>query len=129
MSFIAKLMLDEEEMNVLHCGYRFTQDTNTTGRPSAIPRGGSVNLVVESNGNTDLFDWMISPTLTKSGKVTFYRRDNMIKLKTLEFTDAHCVEYYETFDHQGQNPMQVQITISAHRLQLNDSEYLNNWPE
>jgi hypothetical protein len=129
MSFIAKLMLDEEEMNVLHCSYRFTQGTNTIGRPSSIPRGGSVNLILESTGSTDLFDWMISPTQTKSGRITFYRRDNMIKLKTLEFIDAHCVDYDETFDHQNSNPMQVQLTISAHKIRLNDSEYVNNWPE
>ena len=129
MPFIAKLLLDDEEVNVLHCSYRFTQATNTTGRPCALPRGGSVYLVVESTGSTDLFDWMISNTQTKSGRVVFYRSDNMIKSKSLAFTDAHCVDYCETFDHQGSNPMQIQLTISAHKISLNDSEYVNNWPE
>lgn len=131
MSFIAKLKLEgeENEMTVLHCGFRFTQGTDTTGRPSAIPQGGSINLVVESNSSSDLFDWMISPTQTKTGIVTFFRRDNMSRLKTLEFTEALCVDYYETFDHQGESPMQVQLTISAHEIKLNDSTYKNNWPE
>ncbi|MES1250330.1 MAG: type VI secretion system tube protein TssD, partial [Chitinophaga rupis] len=75
MSFIAKLKLDGEEMNVLHCGFRFTQVTDATGKPTAIPKGGTIELLVESTGSTDLFDWMISPTQTKSGVVTFYRRD------------------------------------------------------
>jgi hypothetical protein len=129
MSFIAKLQIEEEEMNVLHCGFRFTQGTDSTGKPVAIPRGGTVNLTLESNGGTELFDWMVSPTQTKSGTITFFRRDNMSKLKTLEFSNAHCVDYYETFDHVGDNPMQVQISISAHELKLNDSEFKNNWPE
>src|SRR5882757_7561009 len=129
MSFIAKMKLDGEEMNVLHCGFRFTQMTDATGKPTAIPHGGSISLLVESNGGTDLFDWMISPTQTKSGTITFYRRDTMSKLKTLEFTDAHCVDYYETFDHIGQNPMQIQLTISALEIKLNDSEFKNNWPK
>jgi hypothetical protein len=129
MSFIAKLKIDGEEMNVLHCGFRFTQVTDTTGKPTAIPQGGTINLVVESGGSTDLFDWMISPTQTKSGIITFFRRDTMSKLKTLEFTDAHCVDYYETFDHVGDSPMQVQLSISAHEVKLNDSEFKNNWPE
>jgi len=129
MSFIAKMKLDGEEMNVLHCGFRFTQMTDATGKPTAIPHGGSINLLLESNGGTDLFDWMISPTQTKSGTITFYRRDTMSKLKTLEFTDAHCVDYYETFDHIGQNPMQIQLTISALEIKLNDSEFKNNWPK
>lgn len=129
MSFIAKLKIDGEEMNVLHCGFRFTQVTDATGKPTAIPQGGNISLVVESSGGTDLFDWMISPTQTKSGTVTFFRRDTSSKLKTLEFSDAHCVDYYETFDHVGDHPMQIQLTISAHEIKLNDSEFKNNWPE
>ncbi len=71
MSFIAKLSLDGEEMNILHCAFRFSQATDGTGKPTAIPQGGSVTLVVESNGTTGLFDWMISPTQTKSGTIAF----------------------------------------------------------
>ena len=128
MSFIAKLKIDGEEMNVLHCGFRFTQVTDATGKPTAIPQGGNINIVVESSGGTELFDWMISPTQTKSGTITFFRRDTNSKLKTLDFTNAHCVDYYETFDHIGDNPMQIQLTLSSHEIKLNDSEFKNNWP-
>jgi type VI protein secretion system component Hcp len=129
MSFIAKLKLDGEEMSVLHCAFRFTQATDGTGKPTAIPQGGAVTLIIESNGSTGLFDWMVSPTQTKNGDITFYRRDNMSKLKTLHFTDAHCVDYYETFDHFSESPMQVQITLSAKEVKLNESKFKNNWPQ
>src|ERR1700744_2504287 len=128
MSFIAKLTMDGEEMNVLHCGFRLSQMTDANGKPTAVPQGGSINLLVESAGSTDLFDWMISPTQTKSGTITFYRRDTLSKLKKLKFNDAHCVDYYETFDHTGDNPLQIQLTISAHEIKLNDSDFKNNWP-
>lgn len=129
MSFIAKMNIDGNEINVLHCGFRFSQITDTTGKPIAIPQGGTIQLTVESTSATDLFDWMINPTQTKSGTITFFRRDNMSKLKTLEFGDAHCVDYYETFDHVGENPMQIQLEISAHEIKLNESEFKNDWPE
>jgi hypothetical protein len=129
MSFIAKLRLDGEEINVLHCGFRFVQMTDNTGKPTARPQGGNISLLVESTGSTDLFDWMINPTQLKNGDITFYRRDTMSKLKVLSFTDAACVEYYETFDHTGDTPMQIQLTVSAHELKLNDSEFTNNWPK
>jgi len=129
MSFLAELSIESgEPISVLHCGFRFSQAIDATGKTIARPLGGQVNLVVESNGDTELFDWMINPTQTKNGTVTFYRRDASSKLKKLEFTNAHCVEYYETFDHQGQAPMQIQLTISAQKIKLNDSEYENNWP-
>src|SRR6478736_5412953 len=119
MSFIAKLKLDGEEMNVLQCGYRFTQVTDAIGKPSSIPQGGAISLVIESTGSSDLFDWMISPTQTKSGTVTFFRRDTMSKLKSLEFTDGYCVDYYENYNHLGENPMQIHLLISAHQIKLN----------
>lgn len=128
MSFLAKMSVDGLELNVLHCGYRFTQVIDATGKPAALPTGGTISLIVESAGDTELFDWMVSPTLVKSGKVTFFRRDTNSKLKTLEFTDGYCVEYYETFDHEGEMPMQIELTISARELKLNDSNYTNNWP-
>jgi hypothetical protein len=128
MSFIAKLDIDGQEANVLYCSFRFSQVTDSTGRPSSVPQGGSVTLTVESSGKVDLFDWMISPTQKKSGSVTFFRRDTMSKLKKLDFTDAHCVDYNEVYQHDGEFPMQITLMISAKELKLNDSSFKNNWP-
>ena len=130
MSFIAKLQLQHEgEMNVLQCGFRFSQSIDATGKPTAMPQGGIIKLVLESNGNTDLFDWMINPLHIKNGKITFFRYDSMSRLKTLLFENAHCIEYCETFCHAGEHPMQIQLTISAHMIQLNESAFKNNWPQ
>ena len=129
MSFTAKLKLEDEEMNVLHhCSPAPRKTQTLPANPLPYREGGAVDLVVEGTGSTDLFDWMISPTQTKNGTVTFYRRDTMSKLKTLEFTDAHCVQYRETFDHTGDNPLTIVLTISARELKLNDSDFKNNWP-
>ncbi len=130
MAFLAKLTIDDgDEMNVLNCSYRFTQGTDATGKPTSIPQGGYISLVVESTRSTDLFDWMINPTGLKNGQVTFYRRDMQSKLKTLEFTDAYCIDYQEDFDHKGEHPMQVTFTVSAKKIKLNDSAFENNRPE
>lgn len=130
MAFLAKLSIDGgPEMNVLNCDYRFTQTTDATGKPSSVTKGGYVSLVIESTKDTEVFDWMISPTSTKNGVITFYRRDVLSKLKTLNFSEAHCVDYHESFDANGLHPMQLTFTISARKLKLNDSEFKNNWPE
>jgi type VI protein secretion system component Hcp len=129
MSFIAKISVDGEALTVLHCSYRFTQQTDGTGKPVSVPHGGFINLVVESTSETSFFDWMINPTQTKNGSITFYRRDSMSKLKTIDFTEAYCVDYSEIYNHEGDHPMQVQISISAKEITLNGSPYKNNWPE
>ncbi len=130
MSFLAKISLDgAEEINVLYCSYRFNQAIDATGKPSSIPQGGLITLTVESKNDTDIMDWMINPTSTKSGKITFYRRDMMSKLKTLEFTGAYCVNFQEEFNHAGEMPMQITFTASAKTIKVNDSEFKNNQPE
>ena len=129
MSFYVKLNVDGHEYNTLYCSYRFVQLTDAIGKPSSIPKGGSIILSIESTGNTDLFDWMTSPTMTKNGFVTFYRRDTLSKLKVLSFTDAYCVDYQETYSHVGEHPLQIDIELSAKELSLNDSVFKNNWPE
>lgn len=129
MSFLAKLNVDGEESNILQCSFHFTQDIDGIGKPSSIPKGGTVHLTIESTGKIDLFEWMISPTQTKSGSITFYRRDTMSKLKVLSFTDAHCIDYFERYNHSDEFPMQIDIELSAKQISLNGSDFKNNWPE
>jgi hypothetical protein len=130
MSFLAKLSIDGgEEMNVLNCDFRFNQMTNATGKVTSVPSGGYVDFTIESTKETVVFDWMISPTSKKNGKVTFYRRDVMSKLQSLDFEEAYCVAYHQSYTHQGEHPMQVSFTVSAKKLKLNDSEFINNRPD
>ncbi|NML36609.1 hypothetical protein HHL17_05305 [Chitinophaga sp. G-6-1-13] len=128
MSFKAVLNIDGEELNVLECDFTFSQHTDHNGKPAARPKGGNINLKVESAGETHLFDWMISNTQTKNGSITFFRRDSMSRLKELRFTDAYCVGYTEQFNAANDQPLQIQLSLSARELKLNNSVYQNPWP-
>ena len=128
MSFKAVLNIDGEEMNVLECRFSFSQNTDHNGKPAARPKGGTINLLIESAGETSLFDWMISNTQTKNGSITFFRRDSMSRLKELKFTDAYCVEYSELFNSNNEQPLQIQLTLSSREVKLNNSTYQNPWP-
>lgn len=128
MSFKATLLLEGATMNVLECQFTFSQQTDETGKPSHRPRGGIIRIVIESDGSSRLFDWMISNSGTKSGTITFWRRDVMSRMKELRFSDAYCVRYGEHFDAGGQRPMQVRLKLSARELALNQSVYHNPWP-
>ncbi|SMD44119.1 hypothetical protein SAMN00777080_2734 [Aquiflexum balticum DSM 16537] len=129
MSFLAVLKLDEEEYRILYCSFAFHKEIDPTGKPISIPLGGVLEIKLESNRKTNFYDWMISPTLVKSGTITFFRRDEMSRLKSLEFNDSHCIAYKETFDHLGENPMMIELKLSARELKINDSTFYNNWPD
>ena len=109
MSFIAKLQLqNEDEHGVLRCSFRFNQTIDVTGKAASRPMGGTINILLSSINHPSLLEWMINPQQKKNGKITFIRYDTMSKLKTLEFENALCVEYCETFDPEGVEKIQWQ---------------------
>ena len=74
MSFITELQLepisqDSKPLRVLYCDWRFTQLTDAIGKPTSIPKGGVINIAVETDEENYLYDWMITPTMQKSGIV------------------------------------------------------------
>jgi len=129
MSFLSKLTIDGETMNVLKCSFSFEQGADITGRPSQRPRGGQISVLIESTNKTDFLDWMISPNMIKDGEIIFYKRDNLSSLKTVVFKEAYCLNYHEDFDAVSDQPLKTRITISAKELKVKDTTFKNNWPD
>ena len=128
MSFLSKLTIDDESMNVLKCSFSFEQAADNTGRPSQRPKGGQISILIESTNKTDFLEWMISPNMVKSGEIIFYKRDNLSSLKTIIFKDAYCLKYVEDFDAVSDEPLQTSLVISAKELTVKDTTFRNNWP-
>ncbi len=127
MSFKAKLSVSGKEVNVLSCSYDLFQEVDATGRPASITRGGRINIVVESTGETTFFEWMCNNFERKDGTVTFLKRDTDAKLKELEFKEGYLVKYVEAFDAFNANPMTETFTISAKSIKMGNGEHVNEW--
>ncbi len=127
MSFLAKLSIDGQEYNVLHCTYNFEQPMDGTGKPAGKPLGGQIMVTIESQGRFDLFHWMASPDQTKDGSIIFFKRDAMSQLQKVDFTKAYCVKLVENFDSISSVPMQKRIVISAKTIKIGDMTFENSW--
>lgn len=127
MAFKAKLELDGKTYNVLNCSFSFHQNVDPTGRPSSDVRGGMIHVSVESTEDTSLFEFVTDPHGFKDGKITFYKRDQDSKMKELEFKQAACVEYSETFDAVGSTPMSTHFTVSAREVHIGQGQHVNPW--
>lgn len=129
MSFIARLQLqNEDEINVLRCGFHFKKNIDVTGKAASRAMGGVIDITLASTNHLGLLEWMITTSQMKSGKITFIRYDTMSRLKTLEFENTLCVEYHETFDPTAEHPIILQLKLSAHTIRLEDTVFKNNWP-
>lgn len=127
MSFKSILKVSGKNYNVLSLNYGLFQETDATGRPSTITRGGKIDVTVESTGETDLFEWMTNSFERKDGSVVFYKRDSEATLKELKFTEAYLVKHKEKFDASGDNPLTETFTISAKTISMGEGDYTNEW--
>jgi hypothetical protein len=93
MSFSTQFVVGGKEYKVLKVSYDLAQETDASGRPSAVTRGGRIMLEVESTGGTELFEWMTNNFERKDGSVKFIKRDSNATLKELKFTEAYMVKY------------------------------------
>lgn len=127
MSFKSILKVAGKNYNVLSVNYGLFQETDATGRPSTITRGGKIDITVESTGETDLFEWMTNSFERKDGSVVFYKRDTEATLKELKFSEAYLVKHKEKFDSTGENPLIETFTISAREIEMGTGKYINEW--
>ena len=127
MSFKAKLKVAGKDVNVLNCSYALKQETDATGRPSSITRGGKINLTVESTGDTAFFEWMCNNFERKDGSIVFVKRDTDATLKELKFSEAYLVDYRENFDGTDNSPVTESFTLSAKSIELGSGKHENEW--
>ncbi|WP_456312377.1 type VI secretion system tube protein TssD [Pseudomonas shirazensis] len=127
MSFLSKLHIDGQEFNILDFDTEFTQGKDATGKPIGEPKGGTIKIIIEATQNTDFLSWMLNNSLTKDGKIVFYRRDAMSKMKELKFTKAFCINYREQFTSTNEVPMKITLELIAREITFGDAKFANNW--
>ncbi|MCH5688660.1 phage tail protein [Niabella sp. W65] len=127
MSFKAQLEVAGAKNNVLDLSYSLKQETDATGRPSSVTRGGQITITVESTGDTKFFEWMCNNFERKDGKVTFTKRDSDATMKELSFKEGYLVAYKENFNATGENPITETFTISAKEIGMGNASHVNEW--
>lgn len=129
MSFLSKLHIDGEEYNILEFNINFKQEIDTAGKPIGSSKGGIINMTIEATQNSLFLSWMLNSDLTKDGKIIFYRRDALSKMKELRFMKAFCINYHEQFTSTTEIPMKITMDLAAKELTFGDASFLNNWIE
>ncbi|KAF2082936.1 type VI secretion system tube protein TssD [Flavobacterium sharifuzzamanii] len=127
MSFLAKLQIDGEEFNVLDFDIKFKKETDALNKPVGNAKGGIIKLSIESTQNTNFLSWMLSGSLTKNGKIIFFRRDAMSKMRELIFTKAYCISYNEEFKSTTEIPMSISMELTAKELIFGDANFSKKW--
>ncbi len=127
MSFKSKLVVGGKTLNILDAKYKLFQEIDATGRPSSVTRGGTIEISVESTGDSFFYEWMADNFDRKDGTIEYSKRDTDAKLKEVRFTEAYMTKYEEKFDSTGTNPLVETFTISARELTIGNGTVTNEW--
>ena len=115
----------QTSIKVLECDFGFTQSADNTGKPTGRPLINNINLVVETSADTQITDWMVSFGASKKGKIEINLNNNV--KKTIEFANAYCVQYHESFNsHGGDTPMFISFTISPEEITIDENIFISN---
>ena len=124
VKFVVDGFKDREVMAV---NYTFNQAIDIEGQIAGIPRGGRITVRVKAmnDGNPELLKWMIAPHLAKSGSVEFLRTTDGSTMKSIEFTDAYCIDFTENWtDKEGH---WEEVKLSCRKITLGPVNYELPW--
>ena len=127
MSFLAKLQINDEEFNVLDFNIKFDKEIDALNKPTGNTKGGTVKIEIEANQSTSFLSWMLSGDVTKNGKIIFFRRDAMSKMRELVFEKAYCISYNEQFNSTNEIPMFISVELTAKELIFGDAKFSKKW--
>ncbi|KAA1245325.1 type VI secretion system tube protein TssD [Aquimarina sp. RZ0] len=128
MSFHATVEVNGATFNLLNFHYKLSQETDATGRPSTVLRGGKARFSIESCADDEKISDLAFDSYTMSNfVVNFEKRDTKATAKKINFNDAYVVAYEENFDSTGKNPATITFTISARVVDTKNSEHENPW--
>lgn len=117
--------LADEGIPLLSCDYSFAQEVDQRGLAKSQVTGGIINFSFFSIEDEEIMLWMVSPNVDKSGKITFSGSEDEKIFKTLEFKDARCIFYRETFNRDVE--MMEEISISAREIKISGATHTNSW--
>ena len=129
MAFKAICKVGSKEFDVISCDYAFRRDVDSKGRPSSGVYGGTVNLKVESTDDTSIIESMVNQYKPIDGTVTFKKSDEDAKLKELTWTKGYIINFEESLDITGAQPMMISFTISAQEIKIGNADHKNDWPK
>jgi hypothetical protein len=127
MSFKATFTFNSTDFDVIVCTYSMHQSTDLKGRPSSGVNAGTISLQIHASDDKSLISWMIDPYKKGDGKISFQKIDQDSILKTIEFKEAYCTQFTETFVSEGSTPMTISLSISANEMIVDGVSHHNRW--
>ena len=110
MSLVAKLFIEEQEINLFDLNFRFSRSVDATGKPMGKPRGTVFKLVFEATrGRHDFFmDWAVDTHMMKNAKIVISPVTATSKSRVMELYDVCCIHHQIHFKNGQDTELNVE---------------------
>ncbi|WP_338790939.1 type VI secretion system tube protein TssD [Bernardetia sp. MNP-M8] len=112
MSLVAKMYVEDKEINILDFKFRFTRSTDEHGKPMGKPRGTIFEIIFETTADQSFMSWSIATDMTKHVKIVVSPVTAMSKSRIIELYDVHCVHFRNNFNAKSGEPMTTLIHLT-----------------
>ena len=126
-SFKATLTVNSKDFDVISCVYSFGQATDEKGRPASDVKGGNISLQIVATDDDTMIEWMVDPYKKQDGSIAFKKIDQDSTLKTVQFKDAYCVGFSESFNANSAAAMTATLNLSAGSITIGNATLDNKW--
>ena len=128
-SFRSEFRVDglENALTLMNSSINFNQSTDQKGRASAGVRSGLIQVSILGDDRGVLTSWASNPEALKSGTI-LYRDDNGGTLQQVDFKDAYCVQYHESFQvGDGAAAYKISLGMTARQIIIDGNLHDNMW--
>ncbi|MEN7549695.1 type VI secretion system tube protein TssD [Rapidithrix thailandica] len=112
MSLIAKLYVEDKEINILDFKFRFTRSVDEHGKPMGKPNGTLFDITFETTSDQSFFAWSVGMDMVKKVKIVVSPVTQDSKSRVFELYDVHCVFFKNNFNGVNGEPMTTQVKLS-----------------
>ncbi|MEN7551821.1 type VI secretion system tube protein TssD [Rapidithrix thailandica] len=112
MSLIAKMYVEDKEINILDFKFRFTRPVDEHGKPMGKPNGTTFDITFETTSDQSFFAWSVGMDMVKKVKIVVSPVTQDSKSRVFELYDVHCIFFKNHFNGVNGEPMMTQIKLS-----------------
>ncbi|WP_338792289.1 type VI secretion system tube protein TssD [Bernardetia sp. MNP-M8] len=112
MSLIAKMYIEDKEINILDFKFRFHRAVDEHGKPMGKPNGTVFEIIFETTSDQSFMQWSIATDMTKHVKIVVSPVTAASKSRIIELYDVHCVHFKNNFNAQNGEPMTTLIHLT-----------------
>lgn len=127
VSFDAKAKINGKEYDALETEFTFDRKVDEKGEPSSHITNLRLRALLKSSEDNALLESAFSEFKPFKGSFIFLKGDEQAMMKELEFENACIIGYKEVFIRQGENPMAVEIIMTAKKVSCGSAVYEADW--